>query len=434
MIDMNGNTPHSLNGAGTLVLFSISHHYAPVEIRERLAFDDEQRSALLADLGAFASEAVSITTCNRTEIYLVVSHPDISTMNQLSALIARHGNIEPDELSRASRCVTEEDAARHLFRVASGLDSVILGEPQILGQVRDSMVEAHDQGTSGPILERLFQRALATGKRARSRTGISRGAGSISHAAVKLARETIGELSNKRAVTVGLGEMGCLVAKNLYANGVGEIDICNRTFERAEEAASEIGGRAIPWSNLESAVREADIVITATASEEYVLTKEHLTPTNCVDSTPTLIVDISVPRNVDPQVDQLPHVQLFDIDALQAVRTQGMQSRELEIPKVEAIIQEELNEFAGWFRGRQLAPVIQDLYSHASSIQEAELEKALRRLSHLDEREKEVVRAMAHGITQKMLHKPVTRLKSADEPSTHANVISELFDIEPEGR
>ncbi len=430
MINMNGNSPHGLNGAGTLVLFSVSHHYAPVEIRERLAFDDEQRSALLVDLGEFASEAVSITTCNRTEIYLVVNEPNSRTMDQLSAMIARHGDIEPAELGRASRCVTDEDAARHLFRVASGLDSVILGEPQILGQVRASMIEAHDQGTSGPILERLFQRALATGKRARSRTGISRGAGSISHAAVKLAQDTVGELSDKRAVTVGLGEMGCLVAKNLYANGVGTIQICNRTFERAEEAASEIGGRAIPWSDLEQAVREADIVITATASEEYVLTLEHLTPTNCVDSSPTLVVDISVPRNVDPQVDSLPHVQLFDIDALQAVRTQGMESRELEIPKVEAIIQEELDEFAGWFRGRQLAPMIQDLYSHAYSIQEVELEKALRRLSHLDERDKEVIRAMAHGITQKMLHKPVTRLKATDEPSAHANLISDLFDIE----
>lgn len=430
----NGNTPPGLDGAGTLVLFSVSHHYAPVEIRERLAFDDEQRAALLNDLGQFASEAVSITTCNRTEIYLVVNQPDNTAIAQLSSMIAEHGGIEPAELARASRCVTDEDAARHLFRVASGLDSVILGEPQILGQVRESMLEARDQETSGPILERMFQRALATGKRARSRTGISRGAGSISHAAVKLARDTIGELSDKHAVTIGLGEMGCLVARNLYANGVGTIEICNRTFERAQEAASKIGGQAIPWSELEQAVRKADIVITATASEEYVLTREHLTPTNCVDSRPTLIVDISVPRNVDPQVDQLPHVRLFDIDALQAVQTQGMQSRELEIPKVEAIIQEELDEFAGWFRGRQLAPMIQDLYSHAASIQEAELEKALRRLSHLDERDKEVIRAMAHGITQKMLHKPITRLKSADEPSTHAIVISELFDIEPDDR
>jgi glutamyl-tRNA reductase len=430
MIESNGTAPHSLTETGTLVLFSVSHHYAPVEMREKLAFDDEQRTALLADLGEFASEAVSITTCNRTEIYLVVGQPGMSTMRQLTAMIARHGRIEPGELSRACRCITDEDAARHLFRVASGLDSVILGEPQILGQVREAMIEAHDQDTSGPILERLFQRALATGKRARSRTGISRGAGSISHAAVKLAQDTVGELSDKRAVTVGLGEMGCLVARNLYANGVGSIDICNRTFARAKEAAAEIGGRAIPWTDLEDAVRGADIVITATASEDYVLTREHLKPTNGYDSRPMLIVDISVPRNVDPQVDQLSHVRLFDIDALQAVRTQGMQSRELEIPKVEAIIQEELEEYAGWFRGRQLAPVIQDLYTNAASIQEIELEKALRRLAHLDEREKEVIRAMAHGITQKMLHTPVTRLKNVEEPAAHASVISELFDIE----
>ena len=429
MIYTNGDRPQGMNGTGTLVLFSVSHHYAPVEIREKLAFDQEQRNQLLADLGAFASEAISITTCNRTEIYLVVSRPDLETMDELTSMIARHAEIEADELARASRCQTEDDAVRHLFRVASGLDSVILGEPQILGQVRDAMLEAHRQETSGPILERLFQRALATGKRARSRTGISRGAGSISHAAVKLAQNIVGELSDKRAVTVGLGEMGCLVARNLFANGVGRIDICNRTLERAERTAREIGGRAIPWDNLEQAVRGADIVITATASEDYILTREHLVPTNCVDSNPTLIIDISVPRNVDPQVDSLPHVQLFDIDSLHDVQSRGMQGREREIPKVEAIIQEELDEFSNWFRSRQLAPMIQELYSHAASIQEVELTKALHRLSHLSERDQEVIRAMAYGITQKMLHKPVTRLKSADEPETRASVVSELFDI-----
>jgi glutamyl-tRNA reductase len=429
MINTNGTTPHGLNGAGTLVLFSVSHHHAPVEIREKLAFDEEQHAALLAELGQFTSEAVGITTCNRTELYLVIDEATATSMGWLTSIIARHGNIQTDELAIACRCQTNESAARHLFRVASGLDSVILGEPQILGQVRNAMLDAHQLGTSGPILERLFQRALATGKRARARTGISRGAGSISHAAVKLAQDTVGELSTKRAVTVGLGEMGFLVARNLYANGVGSIDICNRTFARAEQTASEVGGKAIPWEDLESAVRGADIVITATASEEYVLTRAHLTPTNGYDSGPVIIIDISVPRNVDPAVDTLPHVQLFDIDALQAVRTSGMQSREREIPKVEAIIQEELDEFAEWFRGRQLAPVIQDLYSQATSIQQHELEKALRRLSHLSERDQEVIRALAHGITQKMLHTPVTRLKATEEPDSHLSVLDDLFNF-----
>ena len=426
MSNTNGTHPSS---NGTLALFSVSHHHAPVEIREQLAFDDEQRAALLRDLKQIASEAVSITTCNRTELYLLLEHHGLQTMRHLNETVARHGGVDPRELAAASRCQTDDDSIRHLFRVASGLDSAILGEPQILGQVRDAMLEAHEQDTSGPILERMFQRALATGKRARSRTGISRGAGSISHAAVKLAQDTVGNLSDKRAVTVGLGEMGCLVARNLYANGVGSIDVCNRTMERAEITAREIGGQAIPWSQLESAVRSADIVITATGSEEYVLTLDHLRPTNCYDSTPTLIIDISVPRNVDPQVDSLPHVQLFDIDALHAVQTRGIEQRRAEIPKVEAIVNEELQEFCTWFSGRRLAPVISDLYSQASSIQHVELEKALRRLSHLDERDKEVVRAMAYGITQKMLHKPVTRLKSASETDDHASMISKLFDI-----
>jgi glutamyl-tRNA reductase len=432
MRNMNGTQLESLSEfeSSTLVLFSVSHHYAPVEIREKLAFDEDQRSALLDELGEFASEAVSITTCNRTEIYLV-ANADERLVPQITRIIASHGGVDAAELYHASQCQSDEDAARHLFRVASGLDSVILGEPQILGQVRDAMLEARERGTSGPILERLFQRALSTGKRARARTGISRGAGSISHAAVKLARDTVGELSDKRALTVGLGEMGWLVAKNLRANGVRSVEICNRTLDRAQEAADEIGGQAIPWDELNSAVQEADIVITATGAEDYVLTRSHLAPTNGHVPKQTLVIDISVPRNVDPQVDTLPHVQLFDIDALQAVQTEGMQSRQREIPKVEALIGEELVEFTHWLRGRQLAPTIQSLYQHACTIKESELEKALGRLSHLSPRDQEVIRALAHGITQKLLHTPVTRMKSTDQPQQPARAIGELFDLAP---
>ena len=415
---------------GRVLLFSVSHHRAPVELREKLAFDHERRSALLQDLRQFATQTVSIATCNRTEVYLVLEPGTDQGRDAITQTIARHANADRSELETASRVETDENAVRHLFRVACGLDSAILGEPQILGQVRDAMMEAHDEGTSGPVLERLFQRALATGKRARARTGISRGAGSISHAAVRLARETVGDLSDKRAVTVGLGEMGCLVARNLYAHGVGRIDVCNRTLERARQIAGDIGGRAVPWDELPEAVYNADIVITATGADSYVITTDHLSSSNGQRHGTRLIIDISVPRNVDPRVGELPNVQLYSIDQLQSVRTQGMQEREREIPRVEAIIQDEVAEYMHWLRSRQLAPIIQDLYAQASSIQQHELDKALRRLGHLPERDQEVVRALAHGIVQKLLHTPVTQLKETDEPEEHADVIGTLFQID----
>jgi glutamyl-tRNA reductase len=428
-----GISPDGKTSSGdgdVLLLFSVSHHSAPVDVREKLAFGDEERTALLADLTDFATEAVGITTCNRTELYLIVEYQNERVPNRLLQTVAHHAGIAASDLARVSRFESDEQAARHLFRVASGLDSVILGEPQILGQVRDAMIEAHKHATSGPILERLFQRALAAGKRARSQTKISRGAGSISHAAVKLARDTVGDLSSKRALTVGIGEMGCLVARNLAAHGVGEMAICNRTLARAEEAARQFGGDVIPWERLDDAVRSSDIVITATASDGYLLTREHLVRPNGHNGlSDVLVIDISVPRNVDPAVDDLPHVRRYDIDALQAVRTRGMRDRKNEIPRVETIIAEETEIFREWYRGRQLAPVIRDLYGQAMSIQERELEKALRRLGHLSERDQEIVRALAHGITRKILHNPVTRLKASDDPDTQASFIGELFDL-----
>lgn len=412
----------------TLLLFSVSHRSAPVEIREKLAFDAVQRSALLADLREFSSEGAGITTCNRTDIYLVIPLPDDALLNHLFQTIGRHAGVDPDELAPVARIETDQNAVRYLFRVASGLESVVLGESQILGQAREALVEARANGMTGPVLERLFQRALATGKRSRAHTGISRGAGSISHAAVKLVRNTIGDLAGKRAVTIGAGEMGCLVARNLLAHGARDVGICNRTVSRATSVAREIGARVIPWDQLALAIHEADIVITATASNGYVLTREHLAPTNGHDGN-VLIIDISVPRNVEPEVETLPHVQLFDIDALQAVRTQDMHDREREVPKVEAIIAEETDAFVSWYRGRQLAPVIQELYQQAWSIQQYELDRALRRLRHLSDRDQEVICALAHGITHKMLHTPVTRLKATETPDSLAPVLKELFDI-----
>jgi glutamyl-tRNA reductase len=426
----NGHSPHS---AGQLLLVSVSHHHAPVELREKLAFDRERKGMLLDDLARITGEAVAITTCNRTELYLSSDRASNAIISSVLETLARHGGIDADALGNVSRVEAGEDTVKHLFAVASGIDSAILGEPQILGQVRDALNEARKHRTTGPVLERLFQRALATGKRARSRTRIGNGAGSISHAAVQLAREAIGDLSDKRALTVGIGEMGCLVARNLVAHGVGAVTICNRTLARAEQVAEQFQGRALPWDRLPDAIHSADIVITATGADDYVLTTEHFTNgwTREIGDD-LLVIDISVPRNVEPAVGELPNVHLYGIDDLQAVQSRGMQQRAAEIPKVRAIIDEEAATFMHWYRGRQLAPTIRDLYRHADALKEQEIERVLRRLGHLSERDKEAVRALAHGLSRKLLHTPVIRLKESDNAETHAQALAELFGIAPE--
>lgn len=412
-----------------LFLLSVTHQTAPLAIRERLAFDPAGRDALLASLRTFVPEAAAIITCNRTELYALAGDTG-DTADRALALLAEHAGLTTAELTAVTELYTGEAAARHLFRVAAGLDSLVIGEPQILGQVREAAEAARAAGTGGPILARLFNLAVVAGKRARNETPISRGAGSVSHAAVELARGVLGELTGRRALVIGLGEMGQIVARNLIAHGASDLAVCNRTDARAEQAAHDLGGRAVPWQQLDAVLAEADVVISATGSREPVLTQQRMAPVvERRRERPVLLIDIAVPRDIEPGVGALPGVHLRDLDALQTLRADNLRARSAFIPQVEAIIDEEVAAFAAWCHGRGAVPSIQALSQRAEAIRAAEVEKVLRRLGHLDARDRELVIALSHGLVNTLLHEPITRLKASEEQDALARALGELFGL-----
>ncbi len=412
-----------------IFLLSLTHHSAPIEVRERLALDVDGKAHLLDDVRTIVDECVAIVTCNRTEIYGVSERRDAPV--QVRAMLARHAGLDLNDLLPHLRCSQGAAAARHLFRVAAGLDSLVIGEPQILGQVRQAADFAREGDFSGPVLERLFNYAVVAGKRARHETRISQGAGSISHAAVELARDTLGELRQRQGLVVGLGEMGRLVARNLSSHGLTDLRLCNRSPERSIEVARELHGRDVGWDGLDHALITADIGIVATGAREPILSRARLQRIMSLrDGRPLLLIDIAVPRNVDPDARTIPGLHLHDIDSLQSIRDVNLQTREQTIPEVESIVDQELAAFQEWCQGRESAAVIQSLREHAETIREQEVQRALRRLAHLDARDREVVLALSHAITNKMLHHPVTRLKRSTSPAERAEAVIDLFGLD----
>ncbi len=422
-----------VNRINDIFLLSVTHHTAPIEVRERLALDHDHQAALMDDLSGIVDEAVAIVTCNRTEIYGV--SPDPTATPAVRSCLARRAGFATETLRAHLRFMRGADAVEHLFRVASGLDSLVIGEPQILGQVRQAADAARESGHSGPILERLFNYAVVAGKRARHETSISRGAGSISHAAVELARSTLGGLRNRTGLVVGLGEMGQLVARNLVSNGLTELRLCNRSPERSAFFAHQLHATDVGWDGLDEALATADICIVATGAPEPILTKRRLESVLCQrEERPLLLIDIAMPRNIEPAAAFVPGVHLHDIDSLHSIREENLQSREETIPQVEAIVDDELRAFRDWFHGRESAPAIQRLQRHAELIREREVQRTLRRLGHLDERDREVVLALSHAITNKMLHEPVTRLKRSPDPADHSRALIDLFGLDSADR
>ena len=432
-----------------VLALGLNHRTAPVALRERLALDGERLPAALAAVRAEVREAVILATCNRTEVYAVTAHVPTGARALRRVLAAQVAEgLTAEELEPYLYEHADAEAVRHLLRVAAGLDSLVLGEPQILGQVREAKRAAQEAGALGPILSRLLRAALSAGKEARTATGIARNAGSIAHAAVELAREECGGLRGRSVLVIGAGKMAALTGGALAADaakqapGVAEatetaVTIVNRTAERAEALAARLGGRVRPYAEFGAALAECDIAIAATGAPEPVITAELLAPALAArQGRPILLLDIAVPRDVAPEVAALPGVTLRNIDDLQGTVAKGLAARAAEIGKVEALLARHAAAFWEWHQAREVAPTIAALREKAEAIRAAELTRALNRLAHLDERDRNAVAALSVAIANKLLHEPTMRLKRPEDGSDFVRAATELFGLsrqEPEG-
>lgn len=409
--------------APTIVVVGSNHEYAPVDVREQLAFSGNSLTDGLRRLRESVDEGLILSTCNRTEIYAVGhgDEPD-AIRREIFGFLSGYHKVPARVLEHASYVWTGKLAVEHLFRVASGLDSMVLGEPQILSQIRDSLTMAREAEAVGPILQRLATDALKTGKRARTETDISRNRVSIAHAALDLAQAELGSLRGKSGLVLGAGKMATLAGKLLRANGIGSLTFVNRSLQRAEDLARETGGAALPIARLDHAIAGADVVVGAVLVDEPLVTADHIRRR----STPLLIVDLGVPRTVDPECGLLPNVTVRDVDALEPVARETRLRFQGEVDKVEVLVGVAVADFGAWVQSRTGVQAITAVRAHADAVQHAETERALRRLSHLSEQDQNVVRALAMGIANKMVHAPTLALRTAQNDDDIDRILSAL--------
>jgi glutamyl-tRNA reductase len=397
----------------SIILVGLNHRTAPVELREQLALSGCALHMALEELSVAAPcihEHIILSTCNRLEIYAVVNS-DPEGWATIEKFLCEVQNIQRETLHPHLYFMSSEAAVTHLMRVAAGLDSMVLGEPQILGQVTQALADAQSVGSVGAVLSHLFTQAIHAGKRARSETAISRHTTSVSYAAALLISDRLGGLRDRRVLVIGAGEMAVLAAKALAAHGAAGMRFVNRTFTRAEALAQQFGGEALSWYHLHDALAWADVVISATGAPHTVLYQRDIEPALAErGGQPLLIVDIAVPRDVEEAVGQLEGVERCDIDALQAAVDSNMAQRQAAVPQVEAILEVEQANFQHWLYSRQVAPVITELQRWARQIAEVEAALAVNRLG-ADERHLEpIITKMAHRLVNKLLHEPTVRL------------------------
>jgi glutamyl-tRNA reductase len=416
-----------------ILLIGLSHKTAPVEVREKLAFSHAMlRSALthfehthhqahLEDV----REGAILSTCNRLEIYALVRDPDIAG-RAIVDFLAHACDVPPELFSRHLYIYYDEDAVHHLFRVAAGLDSMVLGEPQILGQITDAYEAALSQGAAGTVLSALFRAAIHAGKRVRTETAIGVNPLSISSVAANLAGQLLGDLSERQVLLIGAGEMGAIAVRALQRRGVANITVANRTYQSAAQLAETWGGRAITFQQLTEAMTLADIIITSTGAPHTILNRDLLEPAMAArPSHPLLIIDIAVPRDVDPDVTELPNVHLHDIDDLQSQAEDNVRERISEIPRAELIVETEMDQFLRWLSSLDVVSTITDLRRQFEEMRQRELERLFNRLE-LNEHERELVATMSHRLINKILHEPTLRLKQETANGNGAIYISTM--------
>jgi glutamyl-tRNA reductase len=418
-----------------LALAGISHHTASVELRERVAIDLEAAGRLassLASTDGAGLEAVVLSTCNRTELYLAAQDDerlgDLADQALLSLAAAEAGALAPSTYRLA-----DESAALHLFRVAAGLDSLVPGEGEILGQVRD----AFEAGAPGPLLDRTFRMALHAGRRARIETAIGESPASVPSAAAALAQQVFEGLEGRRVVLVGAGRTSELTAKNLRSRGATVVAVVNRTVGRAERLAQGLGARAVSLDEIATALADVEIVVSSTSAAGFVLTAEELGPAlRARRGRPVLFVDLAVPRDVDPSLASIDGCFVYDVDDLEAVVSSSLQGRRAEAVEAERIVAAEAERFRAWQSSLAVVPAIASLRALAEEIRASELARVEARLGRLPESERAVVDTVTAQIVNKLLHLPTVRLKEAavtPDGLVYADVVRHLFGLGEEG-
>ena len=418
-----------------ILALGVSHKTAPLELRERLALPEGRAVGLLGELtdSEHVHEAGAISTCNRTELYLVVTDPVEAESHALS-LLAREGGIQPTELAGRLYSLRGVQAARHLYRVTAGLDSMILGEAEVQGQVKRAYELALVEGATGPILNRLFRGALAAGKRARSETGVSERGLSLPSVSVELARRALGDLANRTVLLVGAGETAELSARALAARGVETVFVANRHHNRAIGLAQRFGGRAVRIDELPARMEEADIVVSSTNSPHHLIERDDLELVmEARGGRPLLLVDLAVPRDIEPDCREVEGVSLHDVDDVQAIADRNASGREAEARRAERLLDSEIARFERWLGSLEAIPTVAALRRRAEEVVERVLAENESRWEGLSEADRERIGVMARAIANRLLHEPTLQLKrSAEDEDAYARVhaLRELFGLD----
>lgn len=417
-----------------IIVLGLSHKTAPLDLREKLHFPESELPETLDRLGGCGQilERMILSTCNRVEAYAVVDEVEVAR-RFLVEFIAERRKLPPESFEPRLYLLTADQAIRHIFRVASSLDAMVVGEPQILGQVKAAYGIALEREATGVILNNLMGTALHVAKRVRTETGIATSAVSVSTAAIELAKKIFGDLKGRAVMLIGAGKMSELSAKHLLADGVGSVIVANRNFNRAVELAERFSGRAVRYDEAKAEMVRADIIISSTGAPHQILSKADLQEIILQRrNRPIFLIDIAVPRDIDPMANEIDNVYLYDLDDLQGVVQANLRERQREADRAEALIDREVRQFVGWLESLKVVPTIVAMRKKVESIREEELQKVFARLPDLTSEERHAIATLTSSIVNKILHDPMTELKrqsARKDGHLYVNVLRRLFAI-----
>lgn len=423
-----------------LFVLGLSHKTAPIDVRERLAVPERELPAALEALGEVSelAERMFFTTCNRAEVYGVAEGPLAKAVEATRGSLERYRNVDSAALAGALYTYDGSDAVRHVFRVASSLDSMVIGEPQILGQVKTAYTVARSQQATGIILNNLLEQAFHVAKRVRTETGIATAAVSISSVAVELARKIFGDLEGRTVLILGAGEMAELALRHLVDDGVRSILVANRSHDRAVALAEQFHGRAVTFETFHHEMLDADIVISSTSAPHLILKKEDMQAIILERRhRPIFLIDIANPRDIDPGCNEVDNVYLYNIDDLQSVVSANLKERQREAERAEVIIEREVGVFQAWLRGLEVVPTIVSLRDRVEEIRAAELEKAMARMGDLTPEQRATIASMTTAMINKILHQPMSELRRRavhQDGHVYSAVLRRLFGLEEKER